>query len=219
MRTAEWIAGFPFVLGLAAGAVAYTVGLLLRRGLALATDGRAPGWPSAIPRVIGLAFVAASFVWTWSLRPRSGQVGLITSLGTYSPSALTRESLTPGQLAFVVASGLLVMAGLALAGWALVARVRNSVLGRSPDHLAGHVPYSIIRRPLMLGIGVALLGGTLLADTLGAWVCLMIGSALGWILQELDDLDRRSRIAWVAEEQRRILRFIPRFSSRRARRA
>jgi protein-S-isoprenylcysteine O-methyltransferase Ste14 len=219
MQTVDWIAGFPFVLSLVAGAMAYGGGLLLRRGLALATDGRAPTWPSAILRAIGLIFVAGSFVWAWSLQPRVGQVGLITTLGTYSPTALTRETLTPGQLAIVVGSGVLVMAGLVLAGWALVARIRNSVLGRSPDHLADHNPYSIIRRPLTLGIGVALLGATLLADTLGAWVCLILGCGLGWILQEFDDLDLRSRVAWVADLQRRVPRFLPRFSLRRARRA
>ena len=218
MQTIDWIAGFPFVLSLIAGAVAYGGGLLLRRGLALATDGRAPDWPSATLRAIGLIFMAASFVWAWSLQPRVGQVGLITTLGTYSPTALTRESLTPGQLAIVVGGGLLVLGGVALAGWALVARIRNSVLGRSPDRLADHNPYSIIRRPLTLGMGIVLLGATLLADTLGAWACLILGCGLGWILQEFDDIDLRSRFAWVADLQRRVPRFIPRFSLRRARR-
>lgn len=219
MQTVNWIAGFPFVLGLAAGTAAYAGGLLLRRGLALATDGRAPGWPSAILRALGLACMAASFAWAWSMQPRVGQVGLITTLGTYSPAALTRENLTPGLLAQVVGSGLLVLGGLALAGWAINARIRNAIIGHSLDRLAERAPYRRIRRPLTLGIGVALLGGTLLAGTLGAWACLILASGLGWILQEFEDLDLRSRFAWVAEQQRRIPRFIPRRLPRRARRA
>ena len=219
MESPNWIAGFPFVLSLMAGTAAYAGGMLLRRGLALATDGRAPGWPSAILRSLGLVCMAASFVWAWSLQPRVGQVGLITTLGTYSPAALANENLTPGQLAFVVGSGLLVLGGLALAGWALSARIRNTVVGLPPDRLAERAPYDRIRRPLTLGIGLALLGGTLLAGTLGAWACLILAVVLGWILQEFDDLDLRSRFAWVADQQRRIPRFIPRFSLRRARRA
>jgi protein-S-isoprenylcysteine O-methyltransferase Ste14 len=218
MPTPNWIAGFPFVLILTAGVAAYAGGLLLRRGLALATDERAPGWPSAILRGLGLVCMAASFVWTWSLQPRVGQVGLITTLGTYSPAALTRETLTAGQLAFVVGCGLLVLGGLALAGWALNARIRNAVVGHPPDRLAERAPYNRIRRPLTLGIGLALLGGTLLAGTLSAWACLILATGLGWILQEFDDLDLRSRFAWVADQQRRIPRFIPRSSLRRARR-
>jgi len=217
MQTSNWVAGFPFVLSLMAGAAAYAGGLLLRRGLALATDGRAPGWPSVVLRGLGLACMAASFAWAWSIQPRFGQVGLITTLGTYSPAALTRGTLTPGQLALVAGCALLALGGLALAGWALNARIRNVVVGHPPDHLAERAPYNTIRRPLTLGIGLALLGGTILAGTLSAWVCLFLATGLGGILQEFDDLDLRSRLGWVAEQQRRIPRFIPRFSLRRAR--
>jgi len=210
MQTADSIAGFPFMLSLLAGAVAYGAGLMLRRGLALATDGHAPDWPSALLRGLGLLFFGASFAWTWSLQPRTGQVGLITTLGTYSPSAYARESLTAGQLAFLVGCSLLVLGGLVLAGWAVQARLRNRIRGQTPDRLADRAPYAIIRRPMTLGIGVALLGGTLLANTIGAWVCLVVGCALGWILQELDDLDLRSRVAWVSAQHRQIPRFVPR---------
>jgi protein-S-isoprenylcysteine O-methyltransferase Ste14 len=218
METPDWLAGFPFVISLMAGAAAYAGGLLLRRGLALATDGRAPGWPSAIMRGLGLVCMAASFAWAWSLQPRVGQVGLITTLGTYSPSALAREALTPGLLARLVVSCLFVLGGLALVGWALNARIRNLIVGHTPDRLAARAPYSRIRRPVTLGLGMGLLGGTLLAGTLGSWACLILAVALGWILQEFDDLDLRSRVAWVAEQQRRIPRFIPRLGLRRGRR-
>jgi protein-S-isoprenylcysteine O-methyltransferase Ste14 len=139
-------------------------------------------------------------------------------MGTYSPATLARESLTPGELAYVVASALLILSGLGLAGWALMARIRNVVAGRSLDRLADRAPYSWIRRPLTLGIGLALLGATLLAGTLGAWACLVLAAGLVWVLQEFDDLDLRSRFAWVAEQHRRIPRFIPKLSLRRARR-
>ena len=53
MQTADWIAEFPFVLSLMAGAVAYAGALLLRRGLALAAGDRVPGWPAAVLRALG----------------------------------------------------------------------------------------------------------------------------------------------------------------------
>lgn len=217
MRMADWIAEFPFLISLMAGAVAYAGGLLLRRGLALATDGRGPGWPAVGLRALGLASVLASFVWAWSLGPQIGPSGVITSMGTYSPAALAREGLTPGLLALTVGSGILILGGLALAAWSLIVRIRNGVFGRSPDRLAERPPYRILRRPLTLGCGLALLGATLLAGTLAAWACLILAAGLVCLLQEFDDLELRSRVAWVAEQHRRIPRFIPRLVARRAR--
>jgi protein-S-isoprenylcysteine O-methyltransferase Ste14 len=217
MQTADWIAEFPFTLSLMAGAVAYAGALLLRRGLALATDGRVPDWPAAVLRSLGLASVLASFVWAWTLRPSVGPSGVITSMGTYSPAALARTSLTPAVLALTVGSGLLILGGLALAMWALMARLRNGTYGRSPDRLAEWAPYRVIRRPLTLGSGLALLGATLLAGTLAAWACLILAAVLVCVLQEFDDRELRSRVAWVTEQHRRIPRLIPRRLPRRAR--
>jgi hypothetical protein len=217
MQTADWIAELPFVLSLTAGAVAYVGALLLRRGLALAVAGRVPGWPAAILRTLGLASVLASFVWAWSLGPSVGPSGVITSMGTYSPAALARENLTPIGLALAIGSGALILGGLALAVWALMARIRNGTYGRSPDRLAEWAPYRVVRRPLTLGCGLALLGATLLAGTLAAWACLILAAVLVCLLQELDDRELRSRVAWVAEQHRRIPRLVPRFPARGAR--
>ena len=217
MQTVDWIAEFPFVLSLMAGAVAYAGALLLRRGLALAAGDHVPGWPAAILRALGLACVLASFVWAWTLRPSVGPSGVITSMGTYSPTAFSRTILTPAVLALTVGSALLIIGGLAQALWALMAHLRNSTYGRMPDRLAEWAPYRVIRRPMTLGIGLALLGATLLAGTLAAWTCLILAAGMVCVLQELDDRELRSRVAWVAEQHRRIPRLIPRRVARRAR--
>jgi protein-S-isoprenylcysteine O-methyltransferase Ste14 len=214
---AKWVGEFPFLLGLAAGCLAYACGVILRRGLALAGAGRPLTWPAETLRTLGMLSLLASFLWAWSLGPRIGSSGVITSMGTLSPAALAQQDLSLETLALSAGYGLLVLAGLALAVWSLTARIRNGVFGKSPERLANRPPYRSIRRPMTLGIGLAFLGATLLTGTLAAWACLVVAACLVWILQEIDDRELRSRIGWVAEQQRRIPRFIPRRVARRAR--
>ena len=140
-------------------------------------------------------------------------------MGTFSPTALARESLTPSGLAMTIGSGALILGGLALVVWALMARIRNVTYGRSPDRLAEWAPYRVIRRPMTLGCGLALFGATLLAGTLAAWACLIVAAVLVCLLQEFDDRELRTRVAWVAEQHRDIPRLFPRRVLRRARRA
>jgi len=213
---AIWLSEFPFLIGLAAGGLAYACAVMLRRGLALAGAGRPPTWPTDALRVLGVLCLLASLLWAWSLGPSAGPSGVITTMGTFSPAALAKQDLSLKALAFTVGSGLLVVAGLALAIWSLTARIRNGVFGKSPDRLADRPPYRSIRRPMTLGFGLALLGATLLAGTLAAWACLMVTACLVWLLQEIDDRELRSRFGWMAEQHRRIPRFIPRPSRRRA---
>ena len=213
---AMWLGEFPFLIGLAAGSLAYACGVMLRRGLALAGAGRPPTWPTDALRVLSVLCLLASFLWAWSMGPSVGPSGVITTMGTFSPTALAKQDLSLKALAFTVGSGMLVVAGLACAIWSLTARIRNGVFGKSPDRLADRPPYRSIRRPMTLGFGLALLGATLLAGTLAAWVCLIVTACLVWLLQEIDDRELRSRFGWVAEQHRRIPRFIPRPSRRGA---
>jgi protein-S-isoprenylcysteine O-methyltransferase Ste14 len=171
-----------------------------------------------ILRALGLVSLLASFVWAWSLGPSVGPSGVITSMGTFSPTALARESLTPSGLALTIGSGALILGGLALVVWALLARIRNGTYGRTPDRLAEWAPYRVIRRPMTFGCGLALFGATILAGTMGGWGCLILAGVLVCVLQEVDDRELRSRVAWVAEQHRRIPRLIPRRTSHPARR-
>ena len=88
-------------------------------------------------------------------------------------AALASKELSAADLALTVACWLLVIAGVALAAWSLTARIRNGLFGKSPDRLAERPPYHRLRRPMTLGVGVVLLGATLLAGTIPAWVCLL----------------------------------------------
>jgi protein-S-isoprenylcysteine O-methyltransferase Ste14 len=213
---AMWLGEFPFLIGLAAGGLAYACGVMLRRGLALAGAGRPPTWPTDALRLLSVLCLLASFLWAWSMGPSVGPSGVVTTIGTFSPAAMAKQDLSLKALAFTAGSGMLVVAGLALAIWSLTAHIRNGIFGKSPDRLAERPPYRSIRRPMTLGFGLALLAATLLAGTLPAWVCLIVTACLVWLLQEIDDRELRSRFGWVAEQHRRIPRFIPRLSRRGA---
>jgi protein-S-isoprenylcysteine O-methyltransferase Ste14 len=206
----RWLGEFPFLIAVAAGALAYTCGLLLRRGLALAGGTHPPAWPADGLRALGVLSWLAAFLWAWSLGPRPGRFGVITTLGTLSPSALTPRELTAADLALTIACWLLVIAGALLAAWSLAARIRNGLFGKSPDRLAERPPYSLLRRPMSLGVGVVLLGATQLAGTLPAWACLLAVALAALLLQEFDELELRARVPWLAEQHRRIPRFLPR---------
>jgi len=206
----RWLGEFPFLIAVAAGALAYACGLLLRRGLALAGGARPAAWPADGLRGLGALSWLAAFLWSWSLGPRPGLFGVITTMGTFSPAALASRELTAAGLALTIVCWLLVIAGAVLAAWSLAARIRNGLFGKSPDRLAGRPPYHRLRRPMTLGTGLALLGATLLAGTVPAWVCLLAVVVAALVLQEIDERESRARLPWLAEQHRRIPRFLPR---------
>jgi protein-S-isoprenylcysteine O-methyltransferase Ste14 len=206
----RWLGEFPFLIAVVAGALAYACGLLLRRGLALAGGARPPAWPGDVLRALGVLSWLAAFAWAWSLGPRPGRFGVITTMGTFSPAAMASKELTAAGLLLTVLCWLLVVAGMALAAWSLLARIRNGLLGKSPDRLAERPPYHRLRRPMTLGVGLALLGATFLAGTIPALACLLAVALVVLVLQEIDERELRSRLAWLAEQHRRIPRFLPR---------
>lgn len=210
----RWLGEFPFLIAVAAGGLAYACGLMLRRGLALAGGVRPPMWPADVLRALGVVCWLAAFLWAWSLAPRLGQSGVITSVGTFSPAALASKDPSPTELAWNAVGGLLMLGGAALGLASLSARIRNGLFGKSPDRLADRPPYSRIRRPMTLGAGLALLGASLLARSLPAWICLAAVGVVALGLQEIDERELRSRLGWLAEQHRRIPRFIPRRSRR-----
>jgi protein-S-isoprenylcysteine O-methyltransferase Ste14 len=206
----RWLGEFPFLIAVAAGALAYACGLMLRRGLALAGGTRPPAWPADGLRGLGVLSWLAAFLWAWSLGPRPGRFGVITTLGTFSPAALSSKELTTAGLALTIACWLLMIAGAVLVAWSLAARIRNGLFGKSPDRLAQRPPYHRVRRPMTMGVGVVLLGATLLAGTFAAWVCLLTVALAALVLQEIDERESRARLPWLAEQHRRIPRFLPR---------
>jgi protein-S-isoprenylcysteine O-methyltransferase Ste14 len=63
---------------------------------------------------------------------------------------------------------------------------------------------------MTLGAGLALLGATLLTGTIPAWACLLAVVPVALVLQEIDERELRARLPWLAEQHRRIPRFLPR---------
>ena len=210
MDVERWLGEFPFLIAVAAGALAYACGLLLRRGLALAGGVRPPAWPADGLRGLGVLSWLAAFLWAWSLSPRVGRFGVITTMGTFSPAALASKQLSAADLMLTIVCWLLVIAGAVLAAWSLTARIRNGLFGKSPDRLAERPPYRRLRRPMTLGAGLALLGATLLTGTIPAWACLLAVVPVALVLQEIDERELRARLPWLAEQHRRIPRFLPR---------
>ena len=211
----RWLGEFPFLIAVGAGALVYACGLLLRRGLALAGGARPPAWPADALRGLGVLSWLAAFLWSWSLGPRVGRFGVITTLGTFSPAAMAAKELSAAGLVLTIICWLLVVAGAALAAGSLLARIRNGLLGKSPDRLAERPPYHRLRRPMTLGVGLALLGATLLAGTVPGWACLLSVALVALVLQEIDERELRSRFPWLAEQHRRIPRFLPHRRRRR----
>lgn len=181
----------PFLLPLAAGAIALASAALLRR--AAPTLGSWLQLPAAALRLAGMAALGLAYAWAWSLsRATAAQRGPLLEILGWS-------------------AGLL---GAALAAWALSARSRQAVRRWAPPRLYRHPPYARLRRPILLGLWLIALGGTLTADTLAAWLALAAGVLLTHVVAELEDWELAARRPDVAAAQRTVPRYLPRLRRR-----
>jgi protein-S-isoprenylcysteine O-methyltransferase Ste14 len=182
----ELLSEFPFLLTLVLSLLAGLIAIALRR--AAMVFGR---WLRLLSRLMALCAYASllySFVWAW----------------TPPPSILpaTRSAGTPWG--WVVAAP-----GAALMLWSLISIGRRAVLSLSPSRFHGTPPYSLIRRPLELGIMLAALGVTVVKGTPAAWLCLVIGVLVANLLMEVRDREQLGRRGSA------YLRHTPRYLPRR----
>ena len=183
----EFLLYYPFLVSLAAAAIAGACASLLRR--AALTLGRWLWWFSWAASAGSTAGFVWSFTWAWGLEsnPVSGS-----------------------QVVLVVIGWGAALAGVALGLWGLSALGLRALLPQPSDRLETRPPYRHLRRPMTLGAIVAGMGATLIVDTPAAWLCYLTWLALASLLQELEEWELRGRIPAAREYQSRTPRYLPR---------
>jgi hypothetical protein len=183
----EFLLYYPFLVSLAAAAIAGACAFLLRR--AALTLGRWLWWLSWAASAGSTAGFAWSFTWAWGLEanPVSGP-----------------------QVLLVVIGWAAVLAGVALGLWGLSALGLRALLPQYGDRLETRPPYRHLRRPVALGAIVAGLGATLIVETPAAWLCYLTWLVLASLLQELEEWELRGRVPAAREYQARTPRYLPR---------
>jgi hypothetical protein len=182
-----FLLSYPFILTLAAGALAGASAVLLRR--ASSFYGR---WVVLFVVLLSLGAALAfawSFYWSWTLVEGTRNAGfpVLAALG-----------------------GLALVAGIALGAQALFARGMASRRSWAPGRLQQMSPYKHIRRPFATAAFLGLLGETLIVDTVPAYACLLAASLLVHALLELGDWELRLRLPEARPYLDRTPRYIPR---------
>jgi protein-S-isoprenylcysteine O-methyltransferase Ste14 len=187
MRDGQLLLDLPFLLPLTAGAIALASAALLRRAAPTLGD-----WlriPAGALRLAGAAALVSAYAWAWSLsRTTAAARGLLLEGSGWAAALL----------------------GVALALWAVYARALQALNRWSTPRLYRRPPYARLRRPILLGLWLVALGGTLTADTLAAWIALAAGVALTHLVAELEDWELAARRPEIAAAQRGVPRYLPR---------
>jgi len=210
---ASFILSFPFLLTVLAATIAGASGILLRRTATILSPAlRVPAW---LLLAASAAAYGWSFLWAWGWEAVSRPAGIVTGVATYGPAAFTLGHTSPVPLVEVIAGWLLVLGGVALAGWALSARMREWRFRWPARKRLALSPYARLRRPGPLALMLAALGATLIVGTGSAWICLL-ASLIGYsALLELGDWEARRRSPELADYYRSTPRYLHRFWSRR----
>lgn len=185
------LAAYPFLLLVAGGFLAGSSAVLLRRAASMLHDGL--GAFSLLAGIASAAAFLAAFAWAW----------------TISPDAAPTPPAT-------IAGWLTMLAGGALAGWAF--RVRGVGVLRSwrLDRFEQRQPFGTIRRPLELGLMIAVAGVCLLRPAAALWV-LFASWLLVWnAVLELGEWELRRRLPACRDYLKRTPRYLPWRAARRA---
>lgn len=175
---------YPFLLLVVGGFLAGSSAVLLRRAASMLHDGL--GAFSLLAGIASAAAFVAAFAWAWTLSPDAAPTPLAT-----------------------IGGWLTALAGGALAGWAL--RVRGVGVLRSwrLDRFEQRQPFLTIRRPLELGLMVAVAGVSLLrpAAAMGVFLASWL---LAWnAMLELGEWELRRRLPACRDYLKRTPRYLP----------
>lgn len=183
---------FPFILTLAAGALAGASGILVRR--ASASLGRWLLGPSILLQGAALLAFGWSFYWSWTLVEPSQNAGfpVLAALGWA-----------------------LVLAGLALGLRAVSVRGMGFLRTWTVARMESQPPYRRIRRPIAAAAFLILFGISLIVDTIPAYVCLIAAVPLIHAVLELGDWELQLRLPESRDYIRRTPRYFPRFRRKR----
>jgi protein-S-isoprenylcysteine O-methyltransferase Ste14 len=114
------------------------------------------------------------------------------------------------QPLLLVLGWILLLAGLGLYLWALSAMGMRAILPQPGDRLERRPPYHRIRRPMGLSFFVGLLGASLIANSVQAWVCLALWTFYASVLLELEEWELAGRIPAAREYFQSTPRYLPR---------
>jgi hypothetical protein len=210
---ASFIFSFPFLLTVLAATIAGASGILLRRTAAIISP--ALSLPAWLLLVASAAAYTWSFLWAWGWEVVRRPAGIVTGVATYGPAAFTRGHPSPVPLVEVIAGWILVLGGVALAGWALSERMREWRFRWPARKRLTLSPYAQLRRPAPLALMLAALGATLVVGTGSAWICLL-AALIGYsALLELGDWEARRRSPELADYFRTTPRYLHHFWGRR----
>lgn len=187
---------YPFVLTLAAGALAGASAILLRRASAMVG-----AWLKGIALLLQAAAVIAfawSFYWAYTIVEPSQNTGfpVLAALGWFA-----------------------ILGGAALGVQALSVRGMSALRSWPAARVEGRAPYRHIRRPIGAAVFLLLLGATLIVDTVPAYACLGLAAVLLHALLELADWELRTRFPESRDYLKRTPRYIPRLRRKKPSRA
>jgi len=200
----HFLADFPFLISLLAGALACCSAAALRR--VTAAFG---GWASPLAgllRAAGLAAFAFSFLWAWDLGASRLFSGVVSSYGSYRRPIVEQ----PASPVAVVLGVVVLVAGLGLAVWGLRAKGWGAAFLVAPPGREAKLPYARLKRPIGLGLMLAALGLTVLVQSLPLLVCLIAWLPLVLLLLELEEWEMGARFPAARDYLRRTPRYLPR---------
>jgi protein-S-isoprenylcysteine O-methyltransferase Ste14 len=200
----RFLADFPFLISLLAGALACCSAVALRR--ASVVVGAWASLLAGLMRAAGLAAFAFSFLWAWDLGASRLFSGVVSTFGSYPLPTVQPESNPPA----VVLGAVLLAAGVGLAIWGLQTKGWGAALLVAPPRRETKLPYARLKRPIGLGLILAAFGITLLAQSLPLLVCLIAWLPLVLLLLELEEWEMQARFPAARDYLRRTARYLPR---------
>ncbi len=187
----EFISSYPFVLALLAAALAEFSATLVRR--------MAPSvgiWLWGLAGILS-ALSAAGLVWSfiWAVIVPTAQH-------------------TPPPAVFQMIGILIAVAGGALLAWSVIALARQTIYAWPRARLITASPYTYLRRPMGVGIGIIAFGLALLVNNQANWVWLLAWIIISPLLFELEEWELKMRLPGAANYLSRTPRYLPRFWTR-----